>query len=99
MVALGFSTGCSTVFFFGTEILLRGCMEGNGASWSLSPLDKTIGRSLLPDTALALEGACVLREANSEDCSVFDSKEGLSELEHFSRVTLADNLEDFDGND
>lgn len=104
IVALGFSTGCSTVLFFGSEVLVWDRMEGSGASWSLSPLDKTIGHSLLPDTALALEDVCALLGINFEDCSAFDSKEDLdlSDLEEdFSRswVTLTDSFEVFDGDD
>ena len=43
----GFCTD-STAFFFDSEGFNRDCMEGSGASWSLSPLDKTIRCSLLP---------------------------------------------------
>ena len=49
---------------------------------------------------MVLEGACDLREANSEDCSIFlDSKEDLSDLDDFFRVTWADDFEGFDGDD
>ena len=55
-------------FFFDSGVCFA-CdrREGNGVSWSLSPLDKMIGSSLLPlVTTLVVDGCCLLRAGSSD---------------------------------